>query len=91
MVNVGTVIQANLTGYNLVLIASMENKFYQLVFVRPGITSLEQLKGKKLGHQRLRLDYPLRRAYSAQTSQSGSEQRLDRWFRAVRMPSGWVR
>ncbi len=49
IVNVGTVIQANLTGYNLVLIASMENKFYQLVFVRPGITSLELLKGKKLG------------------------------------------
>src|SRR5512143_333153 len=48
MVNVGTVIQANLTGYNLVLVISMENKFYQLVFVRPGITSLEQLKGKKL-------------------------------------------
>jgi NitT/TauT family transport system substrate-binding protein len=49
IVNVGTVIQANLTGYNLVLIISMENKFYQLVFVQPGITSLEQLKGKKLG------------------------------------------
>src|ERR1041384_6103492 len=49
LVNGGTVIQANLTGYNLVLIISMENKFYQLVFVRPGITSLEQLKGKKLG------------------------------------------
>ena len=49
IVNVGTVIQANLTGYNLVLIASMENKFYQIVFARPGITSLEQLKGKKLG------------------------------------------
>src|ERR1700752_4089064 len=49
IVNVGTVIQANLTGYNLVLILSMENKFYQLVFVRSGITSLEQLKGKKLG------------------------------------------
>src|SRR4249920_1438849 len=48
IVNVGTVIQANLTGYNLVLIISMENKFYQLVFVRPGIASLEQLKGKKL-------------------------------------------
>src|SRR5947208_4851050 len=48
IVNVGTVIQANLTGYNLVLIISMENKFYQLVFVRPGITSIEQLKGKKL-------------------------------------------
>jgi NitT/TauT family transport system substrate-binding protein len=49
IVNVGTVIQANLTGYNLVLIASMENKFYQVVFVRPGISSLEQLKGKRLG------------------------------------------
>jgi len=49
IVNVGTVIQANLTGYNLVLVASMENKFYQVVFVRPGITSLEQLKGKRLG------------------------------------------
>ena len=49
MVNVGTTIQAALAGYDLVLIASMENKFYQLVFVRPGITSLEQLKGKKLG------------------------------------------
>jgi NitT/TauT family transport system substrate-binding protein len=49
IVNVGTVIQANLTGYNLVLVASMENKFYQLVFVRPGISSLEQLKGKRLG------------------------------------------
>jgi len=49
IVNVGTVIQANLTGYNLVLMISMENKFYQLVFVRPGITSLEQLKGKRLG------------------------------------------
>ncbi|HYA27696.1 MAG TPA: ABC transporter substrate-binding protein, partial [Acidobacteriota bacterium] len=49
IVNVGTVIQANLTGYNLVLVVSMENKFYQLVFVRPGITNLEQLKGKKLG------------------------------------------
>src|SRR4051795_1119384 len=40
LVNVGTVIQANLTGYNLVLIISMENKFYQVVFVRPGISSL---------------------------------------------------
>ena len=49
IVNVGTTIQANLAGYDLVLIATIENKFYQLVFVRPGITSLEQLKGKKLG------------------------------------------
>jgi len=49
LVNVGTTIQANLAGADLVLIASMENKFYQIVFVRPGITSLEQLKGKRLG------------------------------------------
>src|SRR6201988_3593208 len=49
IVNVGTTIQANLAGYDLVLIAAIENKFYQLVFVRPGIASLEQLKGKKLG------------------------------------------
>lgn len=49
MVNVGTVIQANLTGYDLALVASMETKYYQLVFVRPGITSLAQLKGKTLG------------------------------------------
>jgi NitT/TauT family transport system substrate-binding protein len=49
IVNVGTTIQANLAGYDLVLIATIENKFYQLVFVRPGIASLDQLKGKKLG------------------------------------------
>ena len=49
LVNVGTVIQANLSGYNLVLVATIENKYYQLVFVRPDITRLEQLKGKKLG------------------------------------------
>ena len=59
MVNVGTVIQANLSGYNVVLVASMENKFYQLVFVRPGIASLEQLKGQEAGDQRLRLDHSL--------------------------------
>ena len=49
IVNVGTTIQANLAGYDLVLIATIENKFYQLVFVRPGMTTLEQLRGKKLG------------------------------------------
>lgn len=49
LVNVGTTIQANLAGHDLVLIATIENKFYQIVFVRPGITSLEQLKGKRLG------------------------------------------
>jgi NitT/TauT family transport system substrate-binding protein len=49
LVNVGTIVQANLTGYNLVLIAAVETRYWQLVFVRPGITSLEQLRGKKLG------------------------------------------
>jgi NitT/TauT family transport system substrate-binding protein len=49
IVNIGTVVQANLRGFNLVLIASVENKYDQIVFARPGITKLEQLKGKKLG------------------------------------------
>lgn len=49
IVNIGTVVQANLTGYNLVLIAAVETKYDLIVFVRPGITKLEQLKGKKFG------------------------------------------
>ncbi len=49
LVNVGTVIQANLTGFSLVLIAAVENNYYQVVFARPEITRLEQLKGKKFG------------------------------------------
>src|SRR5262245_24295331 len=49
IVNVGTVIQANLSGYNLVLVATMETRYYFLVFVRPDIKRLEQLKGKNLG------------------------------------------
>src|SRR4249919_1867964 len=44
IVNVGTVIQANLSGYNLVLVATMETRYYFLVFVRPDIKRLEQLK-----------------------------------------------
>src|SRR2546428_521618 len=49
IVNIGTVVQANLTGYSLVLIAAVETKYDQIVFTRPGITRLEQLKGKKFG------------------------------------------
>lgn len=49
IVNIGTVVQANLQGYNLVLIAAVETKYDQIVFVRPGITRLEQLKGKNFG------------------------------------------
>jgi NitT/TauT family transport system substrate-binding protein len=49
IVNVGTVVQANLTGYSLVLVAAVETTYYQVVFARSGITGLEQLKGKKFG------------------------------------------
>jgi ABC-type nitrate/sulfonate/bicarbonate transport system substrate-binding protein len=49
IVNIGTVVQANLTGFNLVLIAAVETKYDQIVFTRAGITRLEQLKGKKFG------------------------------------------
>jgi len=70
IVNVGTVIQANLTGYNLVLIISMENKFLPARFVRLGITSLEQLKGKNLGSAVFGSITHLCRANFTQTSQS---------------------
>jgi len=49
IVNIGTVVQANLRGFNLVLVASVENKYDQIVFGRSGITKVEQLKGKNLG------------------------------------------
>ena len=49
IVNVGTVIQAKLTGFDLALIAAVENNYYQVVFARPDITRLEQLKGKRFG------------------------------------------
>ena len=49
IVNIGTVVQANLTGFNLVLVAAVETKYDQIVFARPGITRLEQLKGKRFG------------------------------------------
>jgi NitT/TauT family transport system substrate-binding protein len=49
IVNIGTVVQANLTGFNLVLVAAVETTYDQIVFARPGITQLEQLKGKRFG------------------------------------------
>jgi NitT/TauT family transport system substrate-binding protein len=49
IVNIGTVVQANLTGFNLVLIAAVETKYDQIVFTTLGIKRLEQLKGKKFG------------------------------------------
>jgi len=49
IVNIGTVVQANLTGFNLVLIAAVETSYDQIVFARSGITKLEQLKGRRFG------------------------------------------
>src|ERR1044071_1685276 len=49
IVNIGTVVQANLTGFNLVLIAAVATRYDQIVFTRPGITRLEQLRGKRFG------------------------------------------
>src|SRR3972149_4558431 len=49
IVNIGTVVQANLSGYNLVLVAAVETKYDQIVFARPGINKLEDLRGKIFG------------------------------------------
>ena len=49
IVNIGTVVQATIQGHNLVLTAAVENKYDLIVFTRPGITQLEQLRGKKIG------------------------------------------
>jgi ABC-type nitrate/sulfonate/bicarbonate transport system substrate-binding protein len=49
IVNIGTVIQANLAGHSLVLVAAVETKYDMIVFARPGVTQLQQLKGKRLG------------------------------------------
>ncbi len=49
IVNIGTVVQADLTGFDLVLIAAVETAYDQIVFARPGITKLEELKGKRFG------------------------------------------
>src|SRR5581483_7195180 len=49
IVNIGTVVQANLTGFNLVLVAAVETSYDQILFTRPGITKVEQLNGKRCG------------------------------------------
>jgi NitT/TauT family transport system substrate-binding protein len=49
IVNIGTVVQASLQGYNLVLVAAVETTYDQIVFARKGIDKLEQLKGQKFG------------------------------------------
>jgi NitT/TauT family transport system substrate-binding protein len=49
IVNIGTVVQASLQGYNLVLVAAVETQYDQIVFARKGINKLEDLKGKAFG------------------------------------------
>ena len=49
IVNIGTVVQATIQGHNLVLVAAVETKYDLIVFARPGITQLEQLKDKRIG------------------------------------------
>lgn len=49
IVNIGTVVQAGLQGHDVVLIASSENAYNYSVVARPGVTKIEQLKGKRLG------------------------------------------
>ena len=49
LMSIGQVIQANLSGFNLVLIAGVESFYDSTIFGRSGTTRLEQLKGKRLG------------------------------------------
>ncbi|HEV8343064.1 MAG TPA: ABC transporter substrate-binding protein [Candidatus Binatia bacterium] len=49
IVNIGTVVQANLQGHDLALIASSENAYNYSVITRPNISRIEQLKGRRLG------------------------------------------
>jgi ABC-type nitrate/sulfonate/bicarbonate transport system substrate-binding protein len=49
IVNIGTVVQATIQGHNVVLVAAVETRYDLIIFSRPGITQLEQLRGKRLG------------------------------------------
>jgi NitT/TauT family transport system substrate-binding protein len=49
IVNVGTVVQAGLQGLDVVLIASSENAYAYTMVVKPGITKIAELKGRKIG------------------------------------------
>jgi NitT/TauT family transport system substrate-binding protein len=49
IVNIGLVVQAGLQGHDAVLIASTENTYNYSVVARPGIATVEQLKGRRLG------------------------------------------
>ena len=47
--SIGQVVQAGLAGFDLALIAGVEIYYDSTVFAQPGITRLEQLKGKRIG------------------------------------------
>jgi NitT/TauT family transport system substrate-binding protein len=49
LMSIGQVVQAGLAGFDLVLIAGVESYYDSTVFARPGITRLEQLRGKRIG------------------------------------------
>jgi NitT/TauT family transport system substrate-binding protein len=49
IVNIGTVVQATIQGHNVVLVAAVETRYDLIIFTRPGITQIEQLKGKRIG------------------------------------------
>ena len=50
LVTIGTVVLANLQGHDIVLVASVESSYDQIVFTRPGtMIRIEQLKGKRFG------------------------------------------
>lgn len=49
IMSIGQVVQADLAGFNLALVAGVESYYDSTIFGRPGITRLEQLKGKRLG------------------------------------------
>jgi NitT/TauT family transport system substrate-binding protein len=49
IMSIGQVVQADLSGFDLALLAGVESYYDSTIFARPGITRLEQLKGKRLG------------------------------------------
>jgi NitT/TauT family transport system substrate-binding protein len=49
IMSIGQVVQANLSGFNLALIAGVESYYDSTIFGRPGLATPEQLKGKRLG------------------------------------------
>lgn len=49
IMSIGQVVQANLAGFDLALIAGVESHYDSTIFGRGNVTRLEQLKGKRLG------------------------------------------